>query len=74
MIFRNISLYLLFLSGVSASAGSLRRLDAADAENLSHGLLFKAWSDTHGKDYGSEDTIMKRMRVWLENHSKSHVI
>lgn len=61
---RSISLFLLFLSSVSA--GSLRAGD----EGLNTESLFRAWSDTHGKDYGSDKEHAKRLKVWLANHGK----
>jgi hypothetical protein len=67
MIFRNLSLFLVFLSGVSAS-GSLRA-NENDATTFTeqHMLLFREWSETHKKEYSSEKMIFENMRVWLEN-------
>lgn len=71
MIFRrSLSIYLLLLSG-SATASNLR--SAADNSNLEVSLqvkLFKEWSESHGKEYSSEEAMMARMKVWLENDSK----
>lgn len=69
MLFRNISLYLLFLSS-AAAAGSLRAPMEAEGEGCPHMKLFKAWSETHGKEYGSDEAIKERMKIWLENDSK----
>lgn len=61
---RSISVFLLFLS--SASAGSLRTGDdgLASEAKLS---LFRAWSDTHGKEYASKEEQFARLNVWLAN-------
>jgi hypothetical protein len=67
MFSRNISLYLIFLSVVSAT-GSLR---SSEGEGCPKMKLFKSWSETHEKEYGSEETTMERMKVWLENHGTS---
>lgn len=71
MIFaRNLSLFLVFLSGVSAE--SLRTAEelTSNVEGCPHMKLFKAWSSTHGKEYESEEHLKERMRVWVENNSK----
>jgi len=32
--------------------------------------LFKAWSESHGKEYSSEEAMMARMKVWVENDKR----
>ena len=67
MIFnKNLGLFLVFLSGVSA--GSLR---ASEESGLGeHMSLFEAWSMTYAKVYTTEQETAERMKVWINNHSK----
>ena len=75
MIFlRSVSLYLLLLSGSAAASNLRSATENTSGEGCPHMKLFKAWSESHGKEYGSEEAMKARMKVWLENDSKYQVV
>jgi hypothetical protein len=67
MFLRKTVLYVAFLTSVAAS-GNLRQ--HMQGEGCPHAQLFRAWTETHGKDYPSEEYKDERMKVWVENNRK----
>ena len=66
---RSVTLFLTFASIVFA--GSLRAGDDVrqeEAFSLETMSLFRAWSETHGKEYDSHAERIQRLNVWLDNH------
>ena len=71
MIFRRtLSVYLLLLSGSAAASNLRSAADNNSGGGCPHMKLFKAWSESHGKEYTSEEAMMAHMKVWVENDSK----
>lgn len=65
----------LFLLAQSVSAAvnldtflnleTLRQSNSGDVETV---MMFRAWADTHDKEYNTEDEARGRFQTWMENH------
>jgi len=45
---------------------------SSGGHECSHAKLFKAWTEEHNKDYATEESKTRRMKVWMANNSKSY--
>jgi len=70
MFVRSFSLLLVFLT-TSASGASLRAADGEVASSLTtHMTLFQTWTETHSKEYTTEEEKTKHLKIWMENHER----
>jgi len=68
MIFRTATLFLLTVSGAIASSNLRSHEESAKLEDCPHKKMFMTWTETHDKEYESDEHMMERMKVWMENH------
>mmetsp|Transcript_26331 Transcript_26331/g.56455 ORF Transcript_26331/g.56455 Transcript_26331/m.56455 type:complete len:367 (-) Transcript_26331:236-1336(-) len=70
MFIRSLSLLAICLSG-TASATSLRAVDTEGLFSLTASMpLFQSWSETHSKEYTTEEEKMQRLKIWIGNHER----
>jgi hypothetical protein len=70
---KSISLLAVCLSGI-ASGTSLRASDVEDLSSLEVQMpLFHTWTETHSKEYTTEEEKMERLKVWMANNGTSSI-
>merc|ERR1740117_1364424 len=70
MFARSLTLLLVCLSS-SASGASLRATDAVDVSSLTANTpLFQTWTETHSKQYTTEEEKIERSEIWMDNHER----
>lgn len=70
MFAQSLSLLLVCLSG-SASATALRSSDVEEVSSLTTAMpMFVSWSETHAKQYTTQEEFVERAKIWKKNHER----